>query len=181
MRINLSVSRMHTASAERHASARNKSKETKYLVSSDYSSQSPRREVVTRRRRPLEAMHRDEGGRDYFFRRKGRNPRARASASPISAPGRVRGTDECNRPTDRTTSRPLRPPLPLSFATATPSPSFSSVSPACAHMCAGHEVAFLAVRREALARSPPPRWHRDATLPPLLHVARAAMPEPVCE
>jgi len=93
---------------------------------------------------------------------------------------RVRGTNECDKPA----TSPLSLSLSLSL-----SPPFSSLvrlpySPRYprphAHMCAGHEVALLAVRREALAWSPPPRWHRGATLP-LLHVARAAMPAPVCE
>lgn len=64
--------------------------------------------------------------------------------------------------TSATAIPPPSHPHSLSFSFST-SPSFSSLSQALyAHMCAGHEVALLAVRREALAWSPPPRWHRGA-------------------
>lgn len=82
------------------ASARNNSKEKKYLVRAT-------RHTITRlreKRWPVGAVHLKRriamkvDGTIFSAGRVG-NPRARASASPISAAWRVRGTDECNRPT----------------------------------------------------------------------------------
>ena len=87
---------------------------------------------------PRGAMHRDEGGRDYFFRRKGRNPRVRASASPISAAWRVRGTDECNRPTNQPTNQPTDQPLRRLFSVSLTHslPLHLTHSPQCPRLCA---------------------------------------------
>lgn len=65
--------------------------------------------------------------------------------------GRVRGIDERGRPTDRPTISRLSPFL---FRAAFLLSLTLHGVPGYAHMCAGHEVALLACRREALVPSP---------------------------
>lgn len=119
-----------------------------------------------------------------FFRRKGRNPRARGQVHcQFWHEARAWDKrDECNRP-----ARGLCPSLSSSlFFADIPSPSFFSQ---CPRLCTHVRRAWGRSPRceEVLARPPPPprgrerRSGRDVAATPLhLALSRATMPAPVC-
>lgn len=89
----------------------------------------------------------------------------------------ARAWDKRMRPTDQ----PLRlpPSHPFSFSLQCISLILLAI-PGCMHTCVQGMRSLSSLFGARLAWSPPPRCHRGATLP-LLHVAWAAMPAPVCE